>query len=200
MQTKIIVIACASVAVVVLILAMITVANRNAERTVASERSSQTVASPPPLVSQTSSPPTIAATDIKPEIQLTEGAGPPIGKSQGVVADAKRVTKTKEPIQDPIARAALSLVGADANAEEYWIAAINDPTLSKTERQDLIEDLNEDGLSDPKRPGPQDLPLILSRLELIEALAPYAMDQVNANAFAEAYKDLANLANGQTAQ
>jgi len=53
--------------------------------------------------------------------------------------------------------------------------------------------LNEDGLSDPDHPGPEDLPLILSRLRLIEEMAPYAMDEVNADAFAEAYKDLLNM-------
>ena len=65
---------------------------------------------------------------------------------------------------------------------------------SANERKDLIEDLNEDGLSDPRRPGPEDLPLILSRMMLIEEAAPYAMDQVNADAFQEAYKDLMNMA------
>jgi hypothetical protein len=35
---------------------------------------------------------------------------------------------------------------------------------------------------------------VLSRLALIEELAPDAMDQVNADAFAEAYKDLVNIA------
>ena len=64
----------------------------------------------------------------------------------------------------------------------------------------MIEDLNEDGLSDLKHPGVQDLPLILSRIELVKQLAPNAMDQVNADAFAEAYKDLVNLSNGQSAQ
>jgi hypothetical protein len=93
-----------------------------------------------------------------------------------------------------LARDALNFVGADPDAEECWAAAINNPDLPAKERQNLIEDLNEDGLSDPKHPGPQDLPLILNRLHLIEALAPNAMDQVNADAFQEAYKDLVNLA------
>jgi len=57
----------------------------------------------------------------------------------------------------------------------------------------LIEDLNEDGLSDPKNPSVEELPLIVSRLQLIAELAPDAMDKVNAEAFQEAYKDLANL-------
>ena len=38
-----------------------------------------------------------------------------------------------------------------------------------------------------------DLPLIQSRLALIEDLAPNAMDDVNAAAFMEASKDLADM-------
>jgi hypothetical protein len=94
-----------------------------------------------------------------------------------------------------MARTALSLVGLDPQAEEYWIGAINDPNLSAHERQNLIEDLNEDGLSDPKHPSLEDLPVIMNRLRLIEQLAYNPMDQVNLDAFAEAHKDLVNLAN-----
>jgi hypothetical protein len=100
----------------------------------------------------------------------------------------------KPPIQDPLARAALSLVGVDPDAELYWYEAINDPALGAQERQDLIEDLNEDGLSDPQNPTLDDLPLILSRIALIEEVFWDAMDDVNADAFLEAYKDLVDLA------
>jgi hypothetical protein len=100
----------------------------------------------------------------------------------------------KEPLKDPLAREALAFVGADPEAEAYWYGAINNPDLSAHERQDLIEDLNEDGLSDPKHPSPEDLPLIYNRILLIEEAGADAMDQVNADAFAEAYKDLLNLA------
>ena len=100
----------------------------------------------------------------------------------------------KEPVRDPVAREALYFVGADPRAEEYWFEAINDPGLSAHERKDLIEDLNEDGLPDPKHPTPDDLPLIVSRIRLIEAVGMDAMDKVNADAFQEAYKDLVNLA------
>lgn len=103
--------------------------------------------------------------------------------------------RVKPPAQDPLARMALAYVGLDSEAETYWLQAINDPGLPAVERQDLIEDLNEDGLSDPKHPTAADLPLILARLLLIESLAPEAMDKVNADAFQEAYKDLVNLAN-----
>lgn len=113
----------------------------------------------------------------------------------GVPVQAKpRTSGGKPPPQDPLARIALASVGEDPWAEAYWYAAINDPSLPAIERQDLIEDLNEDGLPDPKSPTAEDLPLIVSRLTIIEAIAWDAMDEVNAEAFAEAYKDLINLA------
>ena len=118
--------------------------------------------------------------------------------SQNVAPQSTPAKKQKEPLQDPDARAALSLVGADAEAEKYWVAAINDSSLPTHERQDLIEDLNEEGFDDPKNLTLADLPLIVSRLQLIEDLAPDAMDKVNADAFAEAYKDLANMFAGLT--
>jgi hypothetical protein len=96
-------------------------------------------------------------------------------------------------IPKPLARAALGFVGADPEAETVWALAINDPDRSPNERKDLIEDLNEDGFPDPKHVTTDDLPLILSRLELIEEFAPDSMDEVNAAAFAEAYKDLVNM-------
>ncbi|MDQ3439240.1 MAG: hypothetical protein M3478_02685, partial [Planctomycetota bacterium] len=71
--------------------------------------------------------------------------------------------------------------------------AINSADISADDRSDLIEDLNEDGFADPKNLTRDDLPLILNRLDLIEREAPYAMDDVNAAAFAEAYKDLVNM-------
>jgi hypothetical protein len=93
----------------------------------------------------------------------------------------------------PIARSALSFVGDDPEAESVWLQAINDPNLSANARKDLIEDLNEDGFPDHKNLTLDDLPLIQSRIQLIEQLADDAMDDVNAAAFAEAYKDLVNM-------
>ena len=84
-------------------------------------------------------------------------------------------------------------MGADPFAESIWIDAINDPSVSAHDRSDLIEDLNEEGFPDPKHVTPDDLPLITSRLALIEQHAPFAMDDVNAAAFAEAYKDLVKM-------
>jgi hypothetical protein len=90
------------------------------------------------------------------------------------------------------------LVGTDHDAELAWASAINDPTLPSEERKDLIEDLNQDGFADPAHVSLEELPLVLSRLALIEELAPDAMDDTNAAAFAEAYKDLVNIADRLT--
>ncbi len=119
--------------------------------------------------------------------------------SVGKPGKAKKQAKSKPPIQDPTARMALSWVGLDPDAEACWSQAINNPALPAEERKDLIEDLNEDGLSDPHHPTAEDMPLIASRIQLIESMAPNAMDAVNARAFAEAYKDLISLYSGQPA-
>ena len=95
------------------------------------------------------------------------------------------------PLQDPVARDALSLVGIDSKADEYWVKAINNPALPAKERRELIEDLNQDGFADRKNLTAQDLPLILNRLALIEKLD--AMDDVNAAAIQEAHKDLVKM-------
>jgi hypothetical protein len=89
----------------------------------------------------------------------------------------------------------LSYVGADPSADEIWVVLINDPELPPKVREDLIEDLNENGFSagNGRRPTVDDLPLIESRLMLLEEHSPFAMDEVNAAAFAEAYKDLVEM-------
>src|SRR5262249_46324725 len=97
------------------------------------------------------------------------------------------------PQDKPIERVALSYVGADPAAEAIWFKAINDPQISAHDRSDLIEDLNEEGFENPHNPTFDDLPLIENRLAIIETLAPDSMDDVNAAAFAEAYKDLINM-------
>jgi hypothetical protein len=133
-----------------------------------------------------------------PLASLSEAGAPKINgspklKPQPPAQTAQAPGQGDPPPDDPLAREALSLVGVDPEAEAYWIEAINDPELSADERQNLIEDLNEDGLSDFRHPTVRDLPLILSRIRLIEELAPDAMDKANADAFDEAYKDLVNM-------
>lgn len=186
-----------AVALVTAIASMV-IANRKTERAVALERISPPAM--PPATSKSTPPPENPAVETKPQILPAPADVQPLTKPQKIATQSTPPATAKEPIRDPTARAALSFVGTDPNAEQYWVVAINDPDLSAHERQDLIEDLNEDGLSDPKHPGPEDVPLILNRLQLIEELAPYAMDQVNADAFAEAYKDLNNMLAGKPVQ
>lgn len=117
----------------------------------------------------------------------------------GMIARAKERAKangepTEPVIPHDLARAALAGVGVDPDAEHVWKVAINDPALSPHQRSDLIEDLNENGFEDPGHVQPHELPIVLNRLALIEELAPNSMDDVNAAAFAEAYKDLVNIA------
>jgi hypothetical protein len=100
---------------------------------------------------------------------------------------------TNAAAKEPLARLALNFVGADPQANAFYEQAINDPVLTKGHRKNLIEDLNQDGFADLKNLGPQDLPLIQSRIALIEQLAPGATDPVNVAAFKEAYKDLLNM-------
>jgi hypothetical protein len=101
--------------------------------------------------------------------------------------------QTNAAAKEPLARLALNFVGADSQANELYQQAINDPVLTQNHRKNLIEDLNQDGFSDRKNLGAQDLPLIQNRIALIEQIAPTATDPVNVAAFKEAYKDLLNL-------
>jgi len=92
------------------------------------------------------------------------------------------------------ARAALNFVGQDADAGAVWAAAINDSDLTAETRQQLIEALDVSGLPDLQRLTPEYLPLILSRLAIVEQLAPSALDEANATAFNDVHGRLASLA------
>lgn len=139
---------------------------------------------------------------VEPEPLASEPVSPP---PTSIVdeAQAEMAAETFEQdsqIDDPRAkerraRVALSMIGYDPDADEVWIRLINDPDVSAEARHDLIEDLNEDGFADPDNPTLDELPMIEYRLELIEDLLPYAMDQVNEDAFKEARKDLVNMVN-----
>jgi len=109
------------------------------------------------------------------------------------VEEVDPVTPQEPAVPVQLARLALGFVGADPQAEEVWYEAINDPNMPADARKNLIEDLNEDGFTNPRQITEDDLPLIYSRIALIEQVAPDAMDDVNAAAFAEAYKDLVNM-------
>ena len=104
-------------------------------------------------------------------------------------------------VEDPMARVALNFVGADPEAEQYWLNAVNDPSLSGEERKDLIEDLNETGLADAQHPTPADMTVIVQRLALVEQLQSWPiMDDVNRDALIEVEKDLVTLLQGGTPQ
>jgi len=134
----------------------------------------------------------IASSDHAPSGESAKSQGETSVKKQEATTPAKPAKKPKQ-LQDPLARAAMSLVGADPDAEAYWLEAIYDSSLPDEEREDLIEDLNEEGLSDHKRPGPEDFPLIMNRLAIIEQIVPHA-DEFMLPHLREAYKDLLNLA------
>ena len=58
-----------------------------------------------------------------------------------------------------------------------------------------MEDLNEVGFADPKNLTSDDLALIATRLQIIEAIAPNT-DDFMAEHLGEAYKDLWNMYSG----
>jgi hypothetical protein len=153
------------------------------------------IPAPPETPAQQKDPPSVAvAPAATPEAAIKEA------KPADIAPSEPPLTINGYEVQDPMARVALSFVGSDPEAESYWMGAINDLSLPAEERKDLIEDLNEDGLSDPHHPSAQDLPLIMRRIQLIEQLVPSAMDSVNRDAFDEAHKDLVGLLNGQEPQ
>ena len=112
---------------------------------------------------------------------------------QPAPAPRRNAPTVNQPIDAATARQALEGVGADDQATEVWYQAINDTNLTPNQRKNLIEDLNETGFADPRNLTSADLPLIESRIALLEQIADNAMDDVNAAAFDEAYKDLLNM-------
>ena len=114
-------------------------------------------------------------------------------QNQTTAAPRSNAPRTNQSVDEPTARQALERVGADDRATEVWYSAINDQNLTANQRRNLIEDLNETGFADPRNLTAADLPLIESRIALVEQIAADAMDDVNSAAFDEAYKDLLNM-------
>jgi hypothetical protein len=198
MNTKKILISSLAVALVAAI-ASIIIANLKTEPVADPAQSSPPAASPAPVVVESAPPAEMPAAETMPAAQPQTAVAPAITKTQKNTAQAMPLAQAgqqNQSIQDPDAREALSLVGADPDAEAYWIDAINNPDLSDKEREDLMEDLNEDGLSDPQNPSPEDLQLIVNRIRMIEEIVPYA-DDFMLEHLGEAYKDLNNMLDGQ---
>lgn len=93
-------------------------------------------------------------------------------------------------VPERLAFRALWYLGVDAAAEATWQRAINDPNSPSGVRSDLIVDMTDEGYTDNERPMLADLPLIEARLSILERHAPYALDEGNRLAFAEAYHGL----------
>jgi len=145
---------------------------------------------------------------IEPETPAPEPVSPPTSpdadqsnttvQAELAAAPLDQDPRSNDPaVKEQRGRAALAMIGHNPEADEVWIGIINDPSVSANARSNLIEDLNEDGLS-YRNLTMDDLPVIKYRIELIEELKPYAMDKVNADAFDEARKDLVNMANRLT--
>jgi hypothetical protein len=199
MNTKKILVLSLAAAFAVVMAGML-IASRKTENPVALELIIQPPANPISVISESKTPPAeIPTVESKPPIQPAQAGVQPTVKPLKIAVQTASPAKGKEPVQDPAARVALSFVGVDPDAEAYWMSAISDPKLPDQEREDLMEDLNEDGLSDPKHPGPEDLPLILNRLAIIEEIAPYA-DPFMQEHLGEAYKDLNNMLDGKPVQ
>ena len=179
-------------------LAAMVLTHRKTEPTVALQQSQPATILTPP-VSESTPPVKTPKAENGPPIQPVPVEVQPVKPAKKNLAQAAPAAAANGPVQDPLARAALSLVGADPNAEEYWLGAIFDPNLPDKEREDLMEDLNEDGLSDPQHPSAEDMQLIANRLPIIEEAATAAAQRGDTFALThlwEAYKDLNNLLAG----
>ena len=98
--------------------------------------------------------------------------------------------------KEPLARLALAFVGANPQAGELFHTAVLDGALTPDARRNLIEDLNQDGLSSKKNLSPEDLALVTARYRLTQTYLQqdYVQgDRMLLAAFKEADKDLRNM-------
>jgi len=118
-------------------------------------------------------------------------------QSVAVAAQAYQDSRlTEQGSKEPLARVALAYVGANDQALEMYHAAVLDPSLQPDQKRELVEDLNQDGLSNRKTPTPEDLKIIANRYALTQAYLQqdYVQnDKVLNAAFNEADKDLRKL-------
>lgn len=122
---------------------------------------------------------------------LQQSLGP---QSVASAAQAYQDPRVKDAdARESLARVALAYVGVDPQAEQMFHASLFDPALKPDHRRELVEDLNQDGLSNKKNPSAQDLQIIQSRFELTQAYLQQdyvQQDKVLFKAFNEADKDL----------
>jgi hypothetical protein len=117
--------------------------------------------------------------------------------SVALVAQLYQDARVTEPdSKESLARVALAYVGANEQAATLFHAAVLDATLKPDQRRELVEDLNQDGLSNQKNLSPADLEIVSKRYALTQAYLrqDYVQsDKVLNAAFREADKDLANM-------
>jgi hypothetical protein len=122
---------------------------------------------------------------------LQQALGP---KSLALVARSYQDPRLVEPgSKEPLARVALTYVGADPQAIALFHTALLDPSLLPDQKRNLVEDLNQDGISNRKAPTPEDLQIMTKRYELTQAYLQqeYVQNDATLNAaFREADKDL----------
>ncbi|MGC3961216.1 MAG: hypothetical protein QM813_25790 [Verrucomicrobiota bacterium] len=118
-------------------------------------------------------------------------------QSVAVAAQAYQDSRLTEPgSKEPLARVALAYVGANDQAIELYHAAVLDSSLQPDQKRELVEDLNQDGLSNRKTPTPEDLKIIANRYALTQAYLQqdYVQNDKTLNAaFHEANKDLGKM-------
>jgi hypothetical protein len=118
-------------------------------------------------------------------------------KSVALAAQTYKDARVTEPdSKESLARLALAYVGANDQAIELFHEAVLDTTLKPDQTRNLIEDLNQDGLSNRKNLSPADLGIIAKRYALTQAYLQqdYVINNKTLNAaFREADKDLANM-------
>lgn len=98
--------------------------------------------------------------------------------------------------KEPLVRSALAFVGANDQALQVFGQAVRDPALQGDPIRNLVEDLNQDGIRNEKKPTPEDLQLIANRYALTQRFLQQDFvlgNKVLLEAFREADKDLRNM-------
>jgi hypothetical protein len=103
--------------------------------------------------------------------------------------------------KEAIGRIGLTYVGSansqvNDQAVQLFHNAISDPSITPDQRRNLIEDLNQDGLSNHRNPTPEDLIIIANRYELAKWYLQQPSvqnDPAATRGFNEASQDLARM-------
>ena len=108
-------------------------------------------------------------------------------KPEPEVVEIQPAQQNVQPVIDPQqAYIASALVGISEEAFNYWHAAINSFSFSANDRQRLILNLAVAGFDDP--PTEDDLPLILSRIQILQHVSQEPIIEGNGAAIAETYE------------